>query len=107
MPDILIIDLKRFTNHVRKNSILVDFPLVNLDLKNYVIGYEKDSCVYDLYGICNHTGNVRGGHYTAFVKNIDQWYHFNDTNVTKITNIKKIKTNEAYCFFYRKKKSNE
>ena len=27
-----------------------------------------------------------GGHYTAYVKNADNnWYHFNDTSVTKLT----------------------
>ena len=28
----------------------------------------ENSYKYDLYGICNHSGGVAGGHYTSFVK---------------------------------------
>ena len=38
-------------------------------------GYNPNSYKYDLYGVCNHMGTSRGGHYTAFVKaNSGQWY---------------------------------
>ena len=104
MPAILVIDIKRFNHRNQKNQQLISFPLDNFDLSNYVIGYKKDSYVYDLYGICNHSGGVHGGHYTAFVKNAnDKWYHFNDTNVTEITNLDELLTPKAYCLFYRKK----
>jgi hypothetical protein len=69
-----------------------------------VIGYKKESYVYDLYGICNHSGNVHGGHYTAFIKNAnDEWYHFNDTLVNKVNDKNELITPKAYCLFYRKK----
>jgi ubiquitin C-terminal hydrolase len=106
MPNILVLDLKRINaiNHNNKNQILVDFPLTDLDLSKYVIGYKKESYVYDLYGICNHSGGTFGGHYTAFVKNANgKWYHFNDTSVNEVTNTKELITPRAYCFFYRKK----
>ena len=104
LPDILVIILKRFSNNNQKNNEYIDFPVENLDLSKYVVGYNKMSYKYDLYGICNHSGGVHGGHYTAFVKNADKnWYHFNDTRVSKISDIQHIKTNMAYCFFYRKK----
>ena len=106
MPNILVLDLKRINavNHNNKNQILVDFPLTDLDLSKYVIGYKKESYVYDLYGICNHSGGTFGGHYTAFVKNANgKWYHFNDTSVNEVTNTKDLITPRAYCFFYRKK----
>ena len=75
-----------------------------MNLSKYVIGYNKNKFIYELYGICNHSGNVFGGHYTAFIKNANnKWYHFNDTNITELKK-EKIKTNKAYCFFYRKKK---
>jgi ubiquitin C-terminal hydrolase len=101
-PNVLIIDLKRYFSHEKKNKVLVTFPLEKLDLSDYVIGYNKNSYVYDLYGICNHTGSNLGGHYTSIIKNIDTWYKFDDTIITKITNINDIITQEAYCFFYRK-----
>jgi hypothetical protein len=100
----LVIDIKRFTSNNRKNQILVDFPLTDLNLSKYVIGYNKDSYVYDLYGICNHSGGVLGGHYTSYVKNAnDKWYHFNDTTVNEVENLQKMISPQAYCFFYRKK----
>jgi ubiquitin C-terminal hydrolase len=83
---------------------LISFPLEDLNLSKYVIGYKKESYVYDLYGICNHSGNVYGGHYTACVKNANgKWYHFNDTIVTEVTNLNDLITPKAYCLFYRKK----
>jgi ubiquitin C-terminal hydrolase len=106
LPNILIIDLKRFTNMGRKNQIFVDFPLENLDLSKFIIGYKQYSHIYDLYGICNHFGSALGGHYTSYIKNNNdgKWYNFNDTHVTKIDDVNNIKTSNAYCFFYRKKK---
>ena len=105
LPDILVITLKRFDKTGRKNKIHIDFPLKNLNLSDYVVGYDKESYKYDLYGICNHSGGTRGGHYTSFIKNAnDKWYLFNDTNVIEMTDLNKIKSPQAYCFLYRKKK---
>jgi ubiquitin C-terminal hydrolase len=103
-PDILVIDLKRFNNNAKKNKILITFPLENFNVSQYCIGYNKDLYVYDLYGICNHSGGVMGGHYTSYIKNANgKWYHFNDTQVTEIDNLDSLISNKAYCFFYRKK----
>jgi len=103
-PTVLVIDIKRYNSGNKKQQILIDFPLENLDLTKYVIGYNKESYVYDLYGVCNHSGSVLGGHYTAFVKNANgKWYHFNDTNVTEVTDVQQIISPKAYCFFYRKR----
>lgn len=103
LPNILIITLKRFNNENKKNTEMIDFPLDNFDLSEHMVGYNKKSYIYELYGICNHVGGVSGGHYTSFVKNANgKWYHYNDTNVNQIKE-SSIKTNMAYCFFYRKK----
>jgi ubiquitin C-terminal hydrolase len=101
-PDILVIDIKRFNYRNIKNQIMVDFPLEDLDLSKYIIGYNKESYIYDLYGVCNHSGSVMGGHYTSFIKNANgKWYHFNDTLVSEV---EQVITAKAYCFFYRKRK---
>ena len=105
LPDILIITLKRFSNHRHKNQCLVDFPLENLNLSKYVVGYDSSGYIYDLYGICNHSGGLMGGHYTACIKNPNEtWYHFNDASVSIIRDVDELKSSQAYCFFYRKKK---
>jgi ubiquitin carboxyl-terminal hydrolase 8 len=103
LPNILVIDIKRFNYRNQKNQILVTFPLDNLNLSKYVSGYNKDLFIYDLYAVCNHSGNVLGGHYTSIIKNANgKWYHFNDTIVNEISE-SNIISPKAYCFFYRKK----
>ena len=103
-PNILAIDLKRFNSRFQKNQIYVSFPLDELDLSSYVIGYKKENYKYELYGVCNHSGGVMGGHYTAYVKNANgKWYHYNDTNVSEVGLIESIISPKAYVLFYRKK----
>lgn len=104
LPNILTIDLKRFNNKSQKNQIHISFPLDNLDLSKYVIGYKKNDYIYELYGVCNHSGSTMGGHYTSYVKNANEkWYHYNDTNVSEIGINESIVTPKAYMLFYRKK----
>jgi ubiquitin carboxyl-terminal hydrolase 8 len=104
LPNILVIDLKRFNNRFQKNQILVTFPIDLLDLSNYVIGYKKEKYKYELYGVCNHSGGLMGGHYTAYVKNANgKWYHFNDTSVSEVGIENSIISTKAYVLFYRKK----
>ena len=101
LPNILVITFKRFDNNNRKINKLIDTPLLNLDLRKYIIGYDKEKYIYELFGITNHYGGCLGGHYTSFVKNANNnWYHFNDTNVNTV-DVSKIITNNAYCYFYK------
>jgi len=103
-PNILAIDLKRFNDRFQKNQIYVTFPFDNLDLSQYVIGYKKENFKYELYGVCNHSGGVMGGHYTSYVKNANgKWYHFNDTSVSEVGINESIVSQKAYVLFYRKK----
>ena len=103
-PNILVIDFKRFNAKNQKNQVLITFPLDELDLSEYVIGYKKKSYKYELYGVCNHSGGVLGGHYTSYVKNSNgKWFHFNDTSVSEVGVIESIISAKAYCLFYRKK----
>jgi len=103
-PNILVIDLKRFNNRSQKNQIHVTFPLDDLDLSKYVIGYKNTEFKYELYGVCNHSGSTMGGHYTCYVKNANKkWYHFNDTSVSEIGRDESIISPKAYVLFYRKK----
>jgi ubiquitin C-terminal hydrolase len=104
-PQIVIITINRFTpdgtSKVNKN---ITFPLDNLDLSKYVCGYKPATYQYELYGICNHIGGVTGGHYTAFVRNVENnWLHFNDRIVESVDNPNDVISPAAYCLFYRKK----
>ena len=102
LPNILIVDFKRFTNSNQKLNNCVHTPLIGLDLSKYVIGYNRETYIYELFGICNHNGERQGGHYSAYIKNSNQkWYHFNDTNVNEISESHLI-SSKGYCYFYRK-----
>ena len=101
LPKVLIIDLKRYDNFLRKVNTNVDIPIDNLDLKEYVVGYDSEKYVYELFAVCNHHGNCNGGHYTSCVKNANgNWYFYNDTLIKKIGSDKVI-TQLAYTLFYR------
>lgn len=106
LPNVLVIDLKRFNMRFQKSQVLLDFPLEQLDLSKYVVGYKKESYVYNLYAVCNHSGGVMGGHYTAYIKNANgRWYHFNDTSVSEIGPMEVV-SSKAYVLFYRLLKKN-
>jgi ubiquitin C-terminal hydrolase len=114
-PKILVISFQRFhtkyiPNHpnaiqISKNTDFVDFPLEELDLSKYVVGYKASTFRYDLYGIVNHIGDVNGGHYTAFVKqDLRQWYHCNDEVIQIVPKevLSTMITPMAYMLFYRR-----
>lgn len=104
-PKILVIMLKRFhEDGKRKRQDLVDFPIKGLDLSKYVCGYNPQSYIYDLFGVCCHTGGIMGGHYYSYVKNCqEEWLQYNDTNCIKISSNREIISPLAYCLFYRKR----
>ena len=86
---------------LKKNNALINFPLEGLDLTKYVLGYNSNKYIYDCYGVCNHSGNNLGGHYTSFVKNPNgKWYLYNDTMVTEVKKTQVVSA-KAYCLFYR------
>jgi len=102
-PKILIIFFKRFNNKGLKIHKLIDFPLEELNLSKYSIGYDKNTCIFDLHAVSNHIGNTNGGHYWAYTKNYDKnWYKYNDKIVSH-KSIDDIVTSNAYCLFYKKR----
>ena len=113
-PNILIVQLKRFdckTENIyegmlknKKNDSLVVFPLENLDISKYVVeeNSRKDS-MYDLCAISQHYGSLSSGHYTAFCKNENEWYNFDDEKISKISNTNHVVSKGAYILIFRKK----
>lgn len=103
-PDIMVVALKRFTNMNRKLNLLIEAPMDDLNLTDFVRGYNKETYHYELFGIANHTGNAMGGHYYAYIKGKSgTWYEMNDTRVNIIKD-EEVVTPRAYVFFYRKKR---
>jgi len=103
LPNILVIFFKRYDNQGKKLDNNIDFPTENLDMCKYVMGYERQKYIYDLYAVSNHIGHTMGGHYWAYVKNHDEnWYKFNDNIVTTLQK-DKVVSKLAYCLFYKKR----
>jgi ubiquitin C-terminal hydrolase len=95
-PSILIIQLKRFKNNIKKVTDMIIFPF------ELYIETSNSDVSYDLYGIINHSGSIQGGHYFAYIKcKNDIWYNFNDSSVTEI-DTDKVVTSDAYILLYRK-----
>ena len=65
------------------------------------LGESRLDNVYDLYAVCNHSGTLSRGHYTAFCKNPadGRWYNYDDTSVQQLTD-DQILTSGAYMLFY-------
>ena len=103
MPNILIISFKRFTNTNQKLENSVDYPIEGLNLQKYVVGYDRNDSIYDLYAVVNHIGNVNGGHYFSFCKNGNKnWLLYNDSKVLECP-LDKIKSNMSYILMYKKR----
>ena len=104
LPKILIICFKRFVKdsfYWEKNDDEVKFPINDLDMKDFVIGPDKDHSKYDLFGVSQHYGGTGGGHYTAVCKNNGKWFSYNDSSCDE-TNESDALSSAAYVLFYRR-----
>ncbi|CAK7212366.1 hypothetical protein SBRCBS47491_001439 [Sporothrix bragantina] len=108
-PDILVVHLKRFSSSGWRRDKLdmrVDFPVEGLDITKRVLDRQtgKEE-IYDLIGVDDHWGGLGGGHYTAFAKSfIDhQWYEYNDSSVSKVSDPARVVSAAAYLLFYRRR----
>ncbi|KAK5868915.1 hypothetical protein PBY51_009888 [Eleginops maclovinus] len=126
-PPVLTLHLKRFQQNgysICKVNRHVQFPLI-LDLapfsavkcKNLTEG--DNQILYSLYGIVEHSGTMRSGHYTAYVKARPEcpklssngytdedsprgsWFHISDTSVQPVSE-SKVQGCQAYLLFYER-----
>ena len=104
LPKILIINFKRFikeSEHWEKNDENVDFPIINFNMKDLIIGPDKEHSIYDLFAVSQHYGSTGAGHYTAVCKNRGKWYNYDDSSVLQ-TSPKACLSSAAYVLFYRR-----
>ncbi|XP_057312637.1 ubiquitin carboxyl-terminal hydrolase 4-like isoform X2 [Hydractinia symbiolongicarpus] len=107
LPKILVIHLKRFSyNRYWRDKLdaLVNFPITQLDLTDYVINKKHGRAVYDLHAVSNHYGGMGGGHYTAYGINCydGQWYYFDDSSVSSSDASSSV-SKAAYVLFYTRR----
>uniref|UniRef100_A0A8C6ST29 Ubiquitin carboxyl-terminal hydrolase n=1 Tax=Neogobius melanostomus TaxID=47308 RepID=A0A8C6ST29_9GOBI len=122
-PPVLTLHLKRFqqtgfsickvNRHVQFPMVLDLAPFCASDCKNTVEGDSR--VLYSLYGIVEHSGTMRSGHYTAYVKvrprcvrsqsnglsDQGSWFHISDTSVQPVTE-SKVQSCQAYLLFYER-----
>jgi ubiquitin C-terminal hydrolase len=114
LPNVLIIQLKRFTYDMYSNDKIdtyIPFPLEELDLDKYItrdhsdINQKISPTKYDLVAVSNHTGNLISGHYTTYAKKIENgnWYLFDDKSVRELESSNHVVTKNAYILVYVRK----
>lgn len=129
-PPVLTLHLKRFQQSgygICKVNRHVQFPLL-LDLAPFCAAKCKDSTegdtqvLYSLYGVVEHSGTMRSGHYTAYVKvrpdcprpstngiaadgaaepPRGSWFHISDTSVQPVSE-SRVQSCQAYLLFYER-----
>ncbi|KAG8450269.1 hypothetical protein GDO86_002790 [Hymenochirus boettgeri] len=133
-PPILTLHLKRFqqngfnlrkiNRHIKFPEVLDLAPFCTVKCKNIQQG--ESMLLYSLYGVIEHSGSMRSGHYTAFVKlrkpNLQlcelvlqgtlpeatekepgkgSWYHVSDSHVQSVT-LSRVLSSQAYLLFYER-----
>lgn len=133
-PPVLTLHLKRFqqagfnlrkvNKHIKFPEILDLAPFCTLKCKN--VAEESTRVLYSLYGVVEHSGTMRSGHYTAYAKERTaschlsnlvlhgdipqdcemestkgQWFHISDTHVQAVP-ITKVLNSQAYLLFYER-----
>jgi ubiquitin C-terminal hydrolase len=90
-PPYLFIWLKRYSHDGTKNS-----QLINIDIE-----WRHGN---SLQGAVIHSGSHRGGHYIYVGKHDNKWYLFNDSYVSEIITMDKVKNylSNAYWLCYKK-----
>ncbi|KAM4683860.1 ubiquitin carboxyl-terminal hydrolase 16 isoform 5-T6 [Amazona ochrocephala] len=133
-PPILTLHLKRFqqagfnlrkvTRHIKFPEVIDLAPFCTAKCKNVAEGNTK--VLYSLYGVVEHSGTMRSGHYTAYAKMRSmnnhlsdlvlrgqapqaletepvkgQWFHISDTHVQAVS-VSKVLSSQAYLLFYER-----
>ncbi|XP_024156681.1 U4/U6.U5 tri-snRNP-associated protein 2 isoform X1 [Rosa chinensis] len=109
LPRYLILHMQRFTKNnffVEKNPTLVNFPVKNLELRDYIPlptpkENERLRSKYDLIANIVHDGKPGEGSYRVFVqrKSEELWYEMQDLHVSE-TLPQMVALSEAYMQIY-------
>ena len=106
-PYYLIIHLNRFKRSknnkiifIGKNDTFIEYKEI-LNLKDFVIGPNKNISLYDLYGVVLHKNFMNlNNHYISYCKNYGMWFSYDDTTLNHAENpINK----DAYILFYKRR----
>mmetsp|Transcript_33947 Transcript_33947/g.96181 ORF Transcript_33947/g.96181 Transcript_33947/m.96181 type:complete len:1242 (+) Transcript_33947:377-4102(+) len=117
-PEVLTVHLKRFHQDMRgrlqkiSGALPFDFDLDLAPFCDPAGPAMKDGARYELVGLVEHSGTLRGGHYIAYVRRTAEvahapdddrypanWYYASDTLVRKVDR-SEVENAEAYMLLY-------
>ncbi|KAK2784649.1 hypothetical protein FQN53_008369 [Emmonsiellopsis sp. PD_33] len=109
LPVILCMQLKRFEHTLSVSEKVegkVDFPL-SINMLPYTTSsranthnhINNSSFMYDLSSAVVHKGKLDAGHYYVYCRQGEQWFLFNDDQVTAV-NEAEVLSADAYLLFY-------
>jgi len=112
LPEVLCIHLKRFRFdnaygwfNGSKNSRVVTFPVTTtLDMAPFMEEVPAQPIEYRLIGLIQHIGSMGGGHYISYCQHKrrpQDWYEFDDVQVTCVTS-EQVERAEPYVLFYQR-----
>ena len=105
-PRVLVLHLKRFGNDRKKIRTKVEFPITDFDASTLTIDehHPVNTPVYDLFAVCEHSGRMNMGHYTATCLGPSDsgWSGFNDNHVSQ-SDPSDIDKSAAYVLFYKQR----
>ena len=89
-PTVLVVHLKRFNGMQKNNASIKIEKKIEVNQKSY-----------KLIALCNHSGTMNGGHYTASCRRRDElWIVANDNNISNIQDLPKS-SSVPYILFYQ------
>ncbi|KAM4883423.1 ubiquitin carboxyl-terminal hydrolase 39 isoform 2-T2 [Sylvia borin] len=114
LPPYLIFCIKRFTKNnffVEKNPTIVNFPITNVDLREYLseeVQAAHSHTTYDLIANIVHDGKPSEGSYRIHVLHhgTGKWYELQDLQVTDILP-QMITLSEAYIQIWKRREEDE
>ncbi|NWV65058.1 SNUT2 protein, partial [Malurus elegans] len=114
LPPYLIFCIKRFTKNnffVEKNPTIVNFPITNVDLREYLseeVQAAHAHTTYDLIANIVHDGKPSEGSYRIHVLHhgTGKWYELQDLQVTDILP-QMITLSEAYIQIWKRREDDE
>jgi ubiquitin carboxyl-terminal hydrolase 7/11 len=112
LPPTLIIHLSRFLFYdtSQKDDTVIQYPLI------LTIPHSNEHVKYRLFGVVNHSGTLKSGHYTSITnKNLTHdlkqpnWYYFDDEvvkgtghGVADDRDCDRMNSSTVYVLFYEK-----
>ena len=92
--------VSNFWNNYGIDDTMINFPINNLDLSEYVEGPEKNKAKYNLIGAKYREVSVRNDYIYSVCKNNKKWYMYKDS---KVSSTNSIVNKNAHFLFYKRK----